>query len=153
VSILPSDNSISTIQQTTSNSTTTTDSTTLATYKEYAWDFDNDDFVIQDGDFVILTKNDALKVWIYKALKTSRYRYLAYSFYYGNEFESLIGQPFSADTTKSKLKSLTEQCLLVNKYIKSVDSVDVELDESTLVGSITVTTIYGQLEVNINDVL
>ena len=153
MSILPSDNSISTIQQTTSSSTTTTDSTALATFKEYAWDFNNDDFLLKDNDFVILTKNDALKVWIYKALKTQRYRYLAYSFYYGNEFESLIGQPFSVDTTKSKLKSLTEQCLLVNKYIKSIDSIDVELDESTLVGSITVTTIYGTLEVNINDVL
>lgn len=150
MSVLPTDNSISTIQETTSSSTTTTDSTDLPIFKEYAWDFDNDDFVIQDGDFVILEKTEALKVWIHCALKTARYRYLAYSFYYGNEYESMVGKTYDTETANEKLKSLTEQCLLVNKYIKSIDSVDCTLDESILTGTILVTTVYGQTEVSVD---
>ena len=45
----------------------------LILFEEIAWDFDNNTPLIIDGEFKKLQKNDALKVWIYKVLKTERY--------------------------------------------------------------------------------
>lgn len=142
--VLPSDSNSITV---TSASSSDSD---LPTFKEYAWDFDNDDFIIEDGELVILEGDEALKVWIYKALKTQRYRYLAYSFNYGNEFESLINKGYDKDLVVSELKRLIEQCLLVNKYIKSVDSVDIELEDDKLIGTIYITTVYSSIEMEVD---
>ncbi|AGX43946.1 DUF2634 domain-containing protein [Clostridium saccharobutylicum] len=143
MSILPSDSSSSAIDST----ITTTD---LPIYRDYAWDFDNDDYIIQDAELVIIEEDEALKVWIYKALKTPRFRYLAYSLYYGNEFETLISQNYDSDIVNIELKALIEQCLLVNPYIKSIDTVNIEFDDAKLTGTIYLTTIYGSIEQEVN---
>lgn len=129
------------------NVTTLTDSSEdLPIFKEYAWDFDNDEFIIQDGELVIVEKNEALKVWIYKALKTPKFRYVAYDYYYGNEFESLVGKEYDSDLVSIELKALIEKCLLVNKYIQSIDSVDLEFNDGKVTGTIYLTTIYDSME-------
>ena len=52
----------------------------LPTPKEYAWDFENDCFLYDaDGRLKIVEGDEAIKIWIYKALSTERFRYLAYS--------------------------------------------------------------------------
>lgn len=52
----------------------------LPLFKTYAWDFEKDEFVRDgNGHMILLEGNDALKVWIYKALKTERFIYKAYS--------------------------------------------------------------------------
>ena len=48
-------------------------------YREIAWDFEKDTPVIQNGDFKIVEGNNAIKVWVYKALLTPRYNYSIYS--------------------------------------------------------------------------
>ena len=48
-------------------------------YREVAWDFKNDTPIIQNGDFKIVEGNEAIKVWVYKALLTPRYNYSIYS--------------------------------------------------------------------------
>ena len=49
------------------------------TFREFAWDFERNDFIRDDnGQYIILEGNAALKVWIYKCLMTERYRYRAY---------------------------------------------------------------------------
>lgn len=133
------------------NVTTLTDSSeNLPIFKEYAWDFDNDEFIIQDGEMVIIEGNDALRVWIYKALKTPKFRYLAYSFSFGNEFELLIKKGYDKDLVEIKLKELIEKCLLVNPYIKSIDTVDLELDDEKLIGTINLTTIYSSMKTEVD---
>ena len=72
---------------------------TLPLLKEFAWNFDKDTFIYKnDGTIQTVKENEALKVWIYKALKTERYRFEAYlhGIYnlesnYGVELEKYIG--------------------------------------------------------------
>lgn len=143
MSVLPSDiNYIENI-----NISTNTD---LPMFKEYAWDFDNDGFIIQDGELVVLQGNEALRVWIYKTLKTQKYRYLAYSFYYGNEFEQLINKGYDKELVSIELKKFVEKCLLVNEYITSIDSVDLELEDEKLIGTINLTTVYSSMETEVD---
>ena len=42
------------------------DNEELPIFKEFAWDFDKDEKVIENGDFKIVERNEAIKVWIYK---------------------------------------------------------------------------------------
>ena len=43
----------------------------LPLYQEYAWNFDIDKFIYDNaGNHVLVEGNEAIKVWIYKALKT-----------------------------------------------------------------------------------
>ena len=142
--VLPTDSTSSLIIST---STSTSD---LPTFKEYAWDFDNDDFILQDGELVILEENEALQVWIYKVLKTPKFRYLAYSWNYGNQFEGLIGKSYGTDLFKTELKRLLEQCLLVSEYITSIDSVDITLEDTKLTGTIGLTTVYSSVEMEVD---
>ena len=129
---------------------TSSSETDLPAFKEYAWDFDNDDLVVEDGELVVLEENEALRVWIYKALKTPKFRYVAYSFYYGNEFDTLIRQNYDKDLISIELKSLIEKCLLVNEYITSIDSVDLEFDDGKVTGTINLTTVYSSMEVEVD---
>lgn len=122
----------------------------LPTFKEYSWDFEKDDFIIQDGEFIIAEENEALKIWIYKVLKTPKFRYLAFSFAYGNRLESLVGKVYDTDLFKSELKRLLEECLLISQYITSIDSVDVTLEDERLTGTIGLTTVYSSLEMEVN---
>ena len=51
---------------------------------ELDYDFEKHDFKYDgNGQHIIVSGNDALKIWIYKALMTERFRYLAYSWQYG----------------------------------------------------------------------
>lgn len=120
----------------------------LPLFTMYAWDFDEDRFVRDgDGRRILLTGNDALKVWIYKVCRTERYTWLAYSRRYGIELYPFIGKVMSAGERKSELRRMIIEALLVNPYIKSVDSVEfVETNHAeNLAANVTLTTIYGQL--------
>ena len=78
--------------------TTLTDTTELQTtvelpvFKELAFDFNTGQLLTNGGKYYYVEKNEAIKIWIWKALFTSRYTYLAYSTDYGNEIYTLIGR-------------------------------------------------------------
>lgn len=57
-------------------------------FVEYGYDFDKQCFRYDEkGQNLMVTENEALKVWIYKAILTERYRYLAYDDSYGITIE------------------------------------------------------------------
>ena len=64
----------------------------LPLYTEVAWDFDRNIPIVEKGDFKIVTGNEAIKTWVYKAMKTERFRYPIYSWHFGSEVETMIGQ-------------------------------------------------------------
>lgn len=121
----------------------------LPVIKEYAWDFDNNDFLLKDGRFQIVEGNEAIKIWIWKALHSQRYRYLAYSWDYGHELEELIGQGLSEEATKSESERYINEVLLVNEYITNVSITDISIDGSKISINFTVTTIYGEVSMNV----
>ena len=122
----------------------------LPLFKEYAWDFETDRFRYDgNGNHILLTGNDALEVWIYKALKTERFDYLAYSWQYGIELKQFIGKVMGVGERYSELKRVITECLMVNPYIKSIDSFSFEPEENSRIVHITIrlTSIYGEMSI------
>ena len=114
---------------------------TLPVAREIAIDFNTGNPIIKNNDYVIVEKNDAIAVWCYYALKIAKGRFLAFTRNYGSELEEkIIGKQYNPDTY-GKIKRIVEDCLLVNKYIKSVDNVQVEFDDRLTI-EIELTTVY-----------
>lgn len=118
--------------------------------KEYAWDFETDRFVYDaDGKHQIVEGDEAIKVWIYKALSTERFRYLAYSWQYGIELRPFLGKVMGVQQRYSEIKRVIVECLMVNPYIKSIDNIDIQHEGDTVTISIRLTTIYGEVNVDV----
>ena len=114
---------------------------TLPVAKEIAIDFSTGNPIIKNNDYVIVEKNDAVAVWCYYALKIAKGRFLAFTNNYGSELEEkIIGKQYNSDTQK-QVKRIVEDCLLVNKYIKSIDNVSVSFDDKINI-EIELTTVY-----------
>ena len=124
----------------------------LPLFQEYAWDFERDRFRYDvNGRYILLTGNPALEVWIYKALKTERFEYLAYSRQYGIELKPFIGKVMGVQERYSELRRVITECLMVNPYIKSIDSFSItpENHAELVRMHITLTTVYGEVEIHV----
>ncbi|MBP3930946.1 MAG: DUF2634 domain-containing protein [Peptostreptococcaceae bacterium] len=116
-------------------------------YREAAWDFKRDIPIIENGDFKIVEGNEAIKVWVYKALLVPRYQYSIYSWGYGSELMGLIGKAYTPQLTKSEAKRYIEEALKINPYILGVNVVDTDFKDSILSANVKIVTIYGESEV------
>ena len=124
----------------------------LPLFQEYAWDFERDCFLYDvNGRHILLTGNPALEVWIYKALKTERFEYLAYSWQYGIELKPFIGKVMGVQERYSELRRVITECLMVNPYIRSIDSFSItpENRAELIRVHITLTTVYGEVEIHV----
>lgn len=122
---------------------------TFPLYKEVAWDFKRNIPIIENRDFKIVEGNEAIKVWVYKALLTPRYQYSIYTWNYGSELLSLIGKAYTPQLTKSEAKRYIEEALKINPYILEVNVLDTDFKDGVLSASIKIVTIYGESEVTI----
>lgn len=118
----------------------------LPLYKECAWDFVNDKAIFVDGSPKIVYKNEGIKVWIYKTIKTNRYQHEIYSWDYGCEIESLIGKGFEVGFIKSETQRYIEEALLINPYITKINKIDVEFSKDILTAYVDLETVYGRLD-------
>ena len=127
-----------------------TDETALPLFQEYAWDFVHDKFLYDgNGKHILATGAEAVEMWVYKALKTERYQHLAYSWQYGIEVRQFIGLVMSVGDRYAELKRVIVECLMINPYITSIDSVDFSNDGASVSCSISMTTVYGEVVVNV----
>lgn len=117
--------------------------------REYAWDFQANCFNVVDGKLQVVTRQEAIKIWAMKALKTPRYRYLAYSWNYGHELEDLIGQGLSKEMALSEAKRYIREALLPNPYILEVRNFRINFNESTVQVDCTLATPYGEVEIRV----
>lgn len=117
----------------------------LPIWREYAWDFSTNDFVLVDGNPVQLEGLPALEIWIYKTLRTERFRYLAYSWNYGHELDNLLGQRSAPDKTEAE-RYVREA--LNSPYILSFSDFDIDQSEDVLKISFTANTVYGEVRIN-----
>lgn len=76
----------------------------LPMFREYAYDFENNCLLLRDGNTYLVEGNEALRIWIFKALTTERFRYTAYDSAFGSEIHTLIGSSSHSDIVKSELK-------------------------------------------------
>ena len=118
-------------------------------YKEIGWDFEKNEPIIENGEFKIVEENEAIKVWVYLALMTNNKQYSIYSWDYGSEVKELIGKDYTKALVEAEAKRLIEECLLINPYILEVEVINTSFVDATLTCDIKITTIYGDMEVNI----
>lgn len=116
----------------------------LDEFQEYAWDFDHDCFRKDArGRPIIVTRNEAIKVWIYKLLKSERYRYIAYYDDYGLELEKYVGKTPNDGVSASAVYADIKEAVLVNPYILSVEKVLFGTENKKLTISMEYETVYG----------
>lgn len=122
-------------------------------YTEVAWDFERNCPIIEKGNFKIVTGNEAIKTWCYKSLYVNRYKYMIYSWNYGNELENLIGTSYTHTLAQAECMRYVEECLMINPYITGVSNIRSSFDKGLLTITCDLNTIYGDttLEgVNVN---
>ena len=122
---------------------------TFPLYKEIAWDFKKDLPIMENGTFKMVEKNEAISVWVYKALLTSRYEHSIYTWSYGSELMSLIGKAYTPQLTESEAKRYIVEALEVNPYILEINVIDANFNNGSLNATIKLLTIYGESEVKI----
>lgn len=91
---------------------------------------------------------EALKVWIWFALQTPRYRYYVYTWDYGSEFEELAKQTYPDEYLEAEAFRMTEDCLLVNENIEGISDFGVSIEKDTASVSFVAETLYGSIEFN-----
>lgn len=116
--------------------------------REVAWDFERDAPIFRGGEPVVVTEKEALKVWIWRALRTPRFKYEIYTWAYGSEFESLLGQAYSDTVKTAEAPRYLRECLLVNPYITAVKDISVAFTQARLTVRGTAATVYGEVNFN-----
>ena len=118
----------------------------LPIFAEWAFDFDKKELLLKNGKPYLVYKNEALKIWIWKALNphTERYIYNAYTFDYGNEFNTLLARFTESEVKRSELKRIIKDALLVNPYIKECTNFKFEQTGSKTRIEFDCITIYGK---------
>ena len=124
----------------------------MPVFKEYVIDFKTGEYLKdENNDIKVLEKNEALKVWIFKALKTERFRYAdVHSDNYGSELETNIGSIYQKSVKDALMINQIRDTLLVNPYILECYNFDIS-NENEYVPQITfnVKTVYGKLEMEV----
>ena len=121
-----------------------TPTVTASSVREYGLDFKTGRLTGR-----IVTGVDALCVWAYLALKAKRYKWVIYSWQYGEEYTNLIGNSFDEDYLYSEVKRYIEECLLINERITGIEELVVVQERDRLSVSFRMVTIFGSKEVNL----
>ncbi len=117
----------------------------LPEYKEMAYDYENNRLKKKAGKYYLVTRNEALKVWIYKALKTKRFVYQAYSHKYGTEVDNVIGVSGDKGILESEIRRYVTETVMVNPYIQELSGFSYDWKtKSFCVVTFDVTTVYDR---------
>ena len=105
--------------------------------------------IIKDGKLIFCEGREAIKSWCYFALLTERKKHRCLDRGYGNDVVKLVGKAFLPEVTESEAKRYIKECLLKNRYIQSVENINVEFDGVTLSVSFKAKTDYGEVDINV----
>ncbi len=107
-----------------STSTSTETNDELPMLKEYAYDFEKNELLLDEGGRTYMVEgNEALRIWIFTALFTERCHYTAYSFAFGSEIQDqVIGHSMNVEIVKLEIERFIIEALMVNPYIKRLDN-------------------------------
>ena len=112
-------------------------------YKEYEIDFETG---MLTGN--IVSGAEAVRVWSWIALQISRYNYGQYSWDYGSELETLIGQTSSQEYLHMERARMIRECLKANKHVQEVTDIECEINgDMIFLKKCTLETDYGEVEI------
>lgn len=92
----------------------------LPVFREYAYDYENNCLKTRGGHTYLVEKDEALKIWLYHALRVARYRHTAHSHEYGHELEELIGTAGSREIMESEAARYIKEAVMACPYIQEV---------------------------------
>lgn len=113
--------------QTALNTTLTTETNASKTYS------------LEDGS--LIDDLDAIRQAVFLALSVPRYQYLIYSWDYGSELDTLIGQPY--EYALSEIKRYITEALTQDERVQSVGDFDFTRKGSQILCVFVVTTDFG----------
>ena len=87
-------------------------------FRELAYDYENNCLKRKGGKTYLVEKDEAVRVWIYKALLTRRFVWPAYTHAYGSELEAVIGYSNNRDILDSEVKRYITETLMVKMCIR-----------------------------------
>lgn len=94
---------------------------------------------------------NAMEQAIYLILQTERYESIIYNWYYGVEFDTLIGK--SRELITSELERRIREALTEDDRINRISDFDIEFTSDKAIVSFTVNTIFGDIEISEWEVL
>ena len=121
-------------------------------FEEMAIDFDTGEAITENGDIKVLKGKEALNVWVWKALKTTRNKYKAYSSSFGSDLNKEIGYVYSREIKEQLIINEIMECLLVNPYIINVYDFILDYKENDVMLSVKfkIDSIYGTANQEVN---
>ena len=109
---------------------------------EYAYDFDNNELLTKNGRHYYVYGNEAMKIWLYKAMITDRFRHSAYTDRFGTEIYSLIGEVVSSKLKEAEIKRYIIEAVMVHPFMVSINDIQLERVKSGLKAIVYYTTTF-----------
>ncbi len=116
--------------------------------REVRWDYGKDAPVWHGGNPAEVTGGEAVLVWAWNTVNTSRYLHDVFTHDYGQDLSHLIGRAYADDIRQSEAIRCIREALEINPYIKSIHQIDAHLEGSVLHLSFKMLTIYGEVYLN-----
>lgn len=120
--------------------------------KSFSFDFSTGDFNVVDGKLQEINNIEALKLWIEKVIKTTKYKFKIYdSSDYGiTDLKELITSGFPLQFIQAEIEREVKETLLKNSNIKTVQNFEFERNKRLLTVKFDCYTIYGTVESEVN---
>lgn len=116
---------------------------------EYAYDFANNCLLKNtDNQNYFVYENEALRIWVFKALRSARYNFQAYSVDFGNEMFNLIGKAIDIDVMKLEIKRYITEALMFSPYIQSLSNFNISSVKGKILINFDIESIYGEMNYN-----
>lgn len=109
---------------------------------EYAYDFENNRLKTKNGRHYYVYGNEAMKIWIYKAIISSRFKHSAYTDRFGTEIYSLIGEVISSKFKEAEIKRYIIEAIMVHPFMVSINRIDMKPYKSGLNVDVYYTTVF-----------
>lgn len=109
---------------------------------EYAYDFENNTLKTKNGRHYYVYGNEAMKIWIYKAMISSRFKHSAYTDKFGTEIYSLIGEVISSKFKEAEIKRYITEAVMVHPFMVSINKIEMRPYKSGLNVDVYYTTVF-----------
>ena len=115
--------------------------TNIPLLKEYAWDFDKDEIILdKNGKFTIVEGVEALKVRNYLSLRIYKGRFFIYNNKVGTRLKDLIGK--SKNYVSLRVEEMIYEAIVDNVYVTDIDNLEINYVNSKIVVTFDVINIY-----------
>ena len=109
--------------------------------KEYAWDFEKDEIVLdKNGKFIIVEGIEALKVRNYLSLMIYKGRFFIYKNKVGTHLKDLIGK--SINYISLHVEEMIQEAIVDNVYVTDIDNLEINYINDKVIITFDVINIY-----------